>query len=54
MTLQEAERLAVQTLKQVMEEKLDSNNVEVAAVPASTKKFRVYNKDEVEAIIKRL
>jgi hypothetical protein len=54
MTLQEAETLAVSTLKQVMEEKLDSNNVEVAAVPAATKRFRIYVKEEVEAIIKRL
>jgi 20S proteasome subunit alpha 5 len=54
LTLKEAEKIVIGTLKQVMEEKLDATNVELAAVPAHTKKFRVYTKDEVQAIIDSL
>lgn len=53
MTLKEAEKLALQVLKNVMEEKI-SNNVEVASVERDTGKFRIYNDDEVEAIIATL
>jgi len=54
MSLEEAETLAIKVLKQVMEEKLNSTNVEIASISTSTKKFKIYNKDEVEGIIKRL
>jgi len=54
MTLEEAETLAISVLKQVMEEKLTSTNVEIAAVRKDTRQFRLYTKDELEAIIKRL
>jgi len=54
MTLLEAEDLAVGVLKQVMEEKITNTNVEVAAIPMSTKTFRVYTSTELEAIINRL
>jgi len=54
MTLKEAETVALTVLKQVMEEKIDSKNVEIGAVSASTKKFRIYSKEELEAIINRL
>mmetsp|Transcript_4535 Transcript_4535/g.9063 ORF Transcript_4535/g.9063 Transcript_4535/m.9063 type:complete len:111 (-) Transcript_4535:2799-3131(-) len=54
MTLQEAEILALRTLKQVMEEKLESTNVEVGAVTVETGKFEVYDKDRLTACIAQL
>lgn len=53
MTLEQASKLALETLKQVMEEKISSTNVEVAAVTVD-KPFHLYSKEEVEAIIARL
>merc|ERR1712063_193450 len=41
LTLEEAETLAMKVLKQVMEEKLTSTNVEIAAVSAETRRFKV-------------
>jgi len=54
MTLKEAETLALTTLRSVMEEKLSSINIEVATIPASTKKFALYTKEELEEVIKQL
>lgn len=61
MTMEEAETLALQTLKQVMEEKIGNNNVELAAVepvegPAGTTtvRFRLYKASEIETVLKRL
>lgn len=54
LTLQEAETLALRTLKQVMEEKLDVSNVELAAVTTESAKFRIYEQDELKACISRL
>jgi len=54
MTLEEAETLALKVLKEVMEEKLDSNNVEIGSISVKTGKFRIYPKDELEKIITRL
>jgi len=54
MTFKEAETLALTTLRSVMEEKVSSINIEVATVLASTKKFRLYSKDELEELIKGL
>ena len=54
MTFAEAEMLAIRILKDVMEEKVNPLNVEVAAVrdvPGSTRKFTVYSQDQVAAII---
>jgi len=48
---QEAEKLAVQTLKQVMEEKINATNVDIASVKPT---FRLYPTEEVEEIIKTL
>merc|ERR1739838_415419 len=50
MTLQEALKLAMTVLKQVMEEKVSGSNVEVAAV-TKEKGFHRYPQDQVEAII---
>jgi 20S proteasome subunit alpha 5 len=54
MTLAEAETLALNTLKQVMEEKLDNKNVELATVSAATGKFKIASTAELEAVIQRL
>jgi 20S proteasome subunit alpha 5 len=54
MTLAEAETLALSTLKQVMEEKLDNKNVELAASSVSSGKFRIYSTEDLEAVIQRL
>eukprot|EP00178_Gracilaria_changii_P000208 TRINITY_DN1021_c0_g1_i10.p1 TRINITY_DN1021_c0_g1~~TRINITY_DN1021_c0_g1_i10.p1 ORF type:complete len:243 (+),score=36.40 TRINITY_DN1021_c0_g1_i10:3429-4157(+) len=54
MTLQEAETLALRTLKQVMEEKLDGTNVEVAAITKETGLFRIYSPEELKQCISRL
>mmetsp|Transcript_91 Transcript_91/g.115 ORF Transcript_91/g.115 Transcript_91/m.115 type:complete len:267 (+) Transcript_91:103-903(+) len=54
MSLEEAETLALTTLRQVMEEKLSKENIEVAIIPASTGKFKLLNQAEVETVITRL
>ena len=52
MTLDEAETLALFVLRQVMEDKLNSNNVEIASAQKDI--FRVYSIQETEAIIQKL
>ncbi|KAJ9458121.1 Proteasome subunit alpha type-5 [Diplonema papillatum] len=54
MSLDEAEILAVSILKQVMEEKIKSDNVEVASVRTDTRKLEVYTADKVNKIIESL
>lgn len=54
MTLQEAETLSLRTLKQVMEEKLDGSNVELAAVTKDTGRFRIYSTEQLKQCIARL
>ena len=54
MTLEEAETLALRTLKQVMEEKLDGTNVELAAVTTKDAQFRIYTSEKLKACIARL
>lgn len=53
-TLEEAQTLALQILKQVMEEKLNSTNVEIASITVSKPVFHIHSKEELEAIIARL
>lgn len=53
MTLKEAEVLALKVVKQVMEEKISSTNVEMAAV-TKERKYHVYNETELQAVIDRL
>lgn len=48
-----AEILAVKVLKQVMEEKLNATNVQVASVTKTTG-FKIYSVEEVQALINRL
>lgn len=54
MTLAEAEKLVLQTLKNVMEEKIDNTNVEVAVVRTETKVLETRSAEYVENIIKTL
>lgn len=53
MSLEEGEDLCVQTLKQVMEDKVTENNIELALVSAKTGKFITYSTEQVKEIIRR-
>jgi 20S proteasome subunit alpha 5 len=53
MTLAEGETLALRVLKQVMEEKLNKVNVEMASV-TSAFGFHVYPADQLQSVIDRL
>jgi 20S proteasome subunit alpha 5 len=53
MTLEEAEELALSVLKQVMEEKISTENVELARVTAE-KGYHSATVDEVGAVLDRL
>lgn len=52
LTLKEAELLALKILKQVMEEKLDSNNAQLAAITKDG--FHIYNDAKTAAIVQQL
>lgn len=54
MTLKEATKHALTILKQVMEEKLTSTNVELSTVSVKDKKFKLFSKEEIEEVIKDL
>merc|ERR1711957_535983 len=47
MTLAEAETLALTVLRQVMEEKISKSNIEVAVMPVTTGKLKMYSQAEV-------
>lgn len=51
MTLKEAEELILATLKQVMEEKVTSTNVDIARVAPT---YHLYSPSEVEEVFTRL
>lgn len=51
MSVEEAKKLALQTLKNVMEEKINKYNVEVATLKADTGKFEIYDHTHVDEII---
>lgn len=53
MDLSSAENLAVKVLKQVMEEKINATNVQVASV-TKTSGFKIYSVEEVQALINRM
>ena len=53
LTLAEAEVLTLKTLKQVMEEKLDAKNVQLATV-TKEKGFRIYTDEEMAGVVGRL
>jgi len=52
--LHEAQKLALTVLKQVMEEKLDSTNVELAVATTVGRAFRLCTKEELEIVVKTL
>lgn len=54
LTLSEASVLAMQVLKQVMEEKLEAWNVEVGLIPTTGGHFRFLTTEEVAALIAQL
>ena len=54
LTLKEAQKISLQILKDVMEDKISPINVEMALIPTSTAKFHVCGKDELEDVIKTL
>lgn len=53
LTLEECEVLALSTLKQVMEEKIHNDNIELARVTPD-KGFHIASQDEVSAVLERL
>jgi 20S proteasome subunit alpha 5 len=53
LTMQEAELLVLKVLRQVMEEKLDSRNAQLSSV-TKEKGFKIYNDDEMAAVVERL
>ncbi|OAQ63238.1 proteasome component PUP2 [Pochonia chlamydosporia 170] len=53
LTITDAETLVLKTLKQVMEEKLDAKNVQLASV-TKEKGFRIYSDEEMAAVVERL
>ena len=54
MTLREAEDLAAEILKQVMEAKINDENCEIALLSSKTKKFKKYNTDEIKQVLSRI
>jgi 20S proteasome subunit alpha 5 len=53
LSITDAETLVLKTLKQVMEEKLDSKNVQLASV-TKERGFRIYTDEEMAAVVERL
>jgi len=54
MTLREAEDLAAEILKQVMEAKVDTDNIEMAVVSTKDKKWVVYDSKQLQGVIDRM
>lgn len=54
MSIKEAEKLALQTLKNVMTDKINKYNVELCIISTETKKFESYTPEYVDEIIKTL
>lgn len=52
-TLEEAERLAMNTLKEAMEEKVSLKNVEVATITPKDG-YKLHSKEQLQAAIERL
>lgn len=53
MTLEEAKVLTLKVLKQVMEEKLDENNVQLAVV-TPTSRFEILTKEKLKEVIEKI
>jgi len=54
MTLDEAEVLALTILRQVMQDKLESFNIEVGVVTTKEKVFRMHNETKIATIVSKL
>jgi 20S proteasome alpha/beta subunit len=54
MTIEESKKLILQTIKNVMEEKISADNVEVMIVRADTRKVSAMKPDEVNKLIETL
>lgn len=54
MTLAEAEKLLLQVLKNVMEEKISNDNVEIAVVKVGERKLITRQKEEIESMLGQL
>ena len=54
MSIAESQKLILQTLKNVMEEKICTDNVEVTVITTESKKMRNLGPEELEAIIDTL
>jgi len=54
MTFEEAEKLAVEQLKATMEGEIKTSNIEVACVRTDSKRFKMYDAAELDAVIKRV
>lgn len=54
MTLAEAEKLVLQTLKQVMEEKISTDNVEMCTIRADTKQLEYKSVEFINGILTTL
>ena len=51
MSIDEAKKLCLQTLKNVMEEKINKWNVEIAAITTENKKFEIFDAEHVDGLI---
>ena len=54
MTLEQAKHLSLKVLKQVMEEKLDFNNVQLCVVSEQTGGYKILNKEELRPVIEEV
>ena len=54
MTLEEAEKMILQTLKNVMEDTISRDNVEVTLIKSDTRKREVRTPEQLDEIIKNL
>jgi len=54
MSVREAEDLAAEILKQVMEAKIDTDNIELAFVSTKDKKWSIYDTAQLKAVIDRI
>lgn len=54
LTLKEAQKIALQILKDVMEDKISGINVEMCLITTESKMYHLASKDELEQVIKTL
>ena len=54
MTLAEAEKLCIKTLKEVMEDALTTENVEICTVKTDDRKIRFKTAEEITALIQTI